>query len=56
MPKLSRLEEITDLRAVWQNGAKDFTEWLAKEENINILSEAAGLEMSAEETQSPIGK
>ena len=56
MAALGRLEEITDLRAVWQNGAKDFTEWLAKEENINILSEAAGLEMSAEETQSPIGK
>ncbi len=56
MAALGRLEEITDLRAVWQNDAKDFTEWLAKEENMNILSHAAGLEISAEETQSPVGK
>ena len=56
MAALGRLEEITDLRAVWQNDAKDFTEWLAKEENMNILSKAAGLEISAEETQSPVGK
>lgn len=56
MAVLGRLEEITDLRAVWQNDAKDFTEWLAKEENMNILSQAAGLEISAEETQSPVGK
>lgn len=53
---LSRLEEITDLRAVWQNDAKDFTEWLSREENINILSEATGLDLSAEETHSPVGK
>ena len=56
MPKLSRLEEITDLRAIWKNEAKDFTEWLAKEDNINLLAESTGLEMSAEETQSPVGK
>ena len=56
MAILGRLEEITDLRAIWQNESKDFTEWLAKEENINLLAESAGLEMSAEETQSPVGK
>ncbi|MBQ3447589.1 MAG: hypothetical protein IJG37_08100, partial [Synergistaceae bacterium] len=56
MASLGRLEEITDLRAIWQNDAKDFTEWLAKEENINLLAQSAGLEMSAEETQSPVGK
>ena len=56
LPRLSRLEEITDLRTVWQNDAKDFTEWLAKEDNINLLSEASGLEFSAEETHSPVGK
>ncbi|MBQ6113506.1 MAG: hypothetical protein IJL10_04485, partial [Synergistaceae bacterium] len=56
MAVLGRLEEITDLRAIWQDVAKDFTEWLAKEENINLLAESTGLEMSAEETQSQVGK
>ena len=56
MAVLGRLEEITDLRAIWQDEAKDFTEWLAKEENINLLAESTGLEMSAEETQSQVGK
>ena len=53
---LGRLEEITDLRAIWQNEAKDFTEWLANEDNIKILAEATGLEISAEETHSSVGK
>ena len=56
MTRLSRLEEITDLRTIWQNEAKDFTEWLAKEENINLLAQSTGLEITAEETQSPVGK
>lgn len=54
--RLSRLEEITDLRTVWQNETRDFTEWLANEENINLLAQETGLEISAEETQSPVGK
>lgn len=29
--KLSKLEEITDLRTVWPHEAADFTLWLAKE-------------------------
>ncbi|MBQ3401951.1 MAG: DUF4268 domain-containing protein [Synergistaceae bacterium] len=56
MASLGRLEEITDLRTIWQNDSKDFTEWLAKEDNINLLSETTGLEISAEETHSPVGK
>ena len=40
--KLGKLEQITDLRSVWKHEAKDFTPWLAKEENLEILSEAVG--------------
>lgn len=54
--RLSRLEEITDLSTIWHDDTKDFTEWLAKEENINLLAQSAGLEISAEETHSPVGK
>ncbi|MBQ6971105.1 MAG: DUF4268 domain-containing protein [Synergistaceae bacterium] len=56
IPRLSRLEEITDLSTIWHDEAKDFTDWLAKEENMHILSQSAGLEISAEETHSPVGK
>ena len=42
--KLGKLEQITDLRSVWKHEAKDFTPWLAKEENLEILSEAVGID------------
>lgn len=40
--KLGRLEKITDLRSIWKHEAKEFTPWLAKEENLELLSEAVG--------------
>ena len=53
---LSRLEEITDLSMILQGESNDFTEWLAKDENIrtltDLLSEAAGLKFSAEKIKS----
>lgn len=55
MVTLGRLEEIEDLRKIWQNEAKDFTAWLAKEENLKLLSETIGLEINIEETDSPVG-
>ena len=47
--KLGKLEQITDLRSVWKHEAKDFTPWLAKEENLEILSEAVGIDIVVEE-------
>jgi hypothetical protein len=38
MRKLGNLKTI-DLRSVWGHEALDFTRWLAKEENINLLAE-----------------
>ena len=40
---LGRLERLTDLRGVWDDEARDFTPWLAKPENLSILSEHLGL-------------
>ena len=55
MIKLGRLEEIKDLRKVWPHEALDFTPWLAKEENIALLSDAIGIDITLEETESSVG-
>lgn len=53
--KLGKLEQVTDLRSIWKHEAKDFTPWLAKEENMEILSEAVGIDIVVEEQESNVG-
>ncbi len=53
--KLGKLEQITDLRSVWKNEAKDFTPWLAKDENLEALGDAIGIDIVLEETESSVG-
>jgi len=55
MVSLGTLKELKDLRNVWPNEAKDFTPWLAEEENMEILSEAVGLDITIDETESNVG-
>lgn len=55
MIKLSKLEEIQDIRKVWRNEALDFTPWLSKDENIAILSDAIGIDITVNETESVVG-
>ena len=55
MIKLNKLEEIRDLRKVWPKEALDFTPWLAKEENISLLSDAVGIDISVNGTEAPVG-
>ncbi len=40
--EIGRLQEI-DIRNLWKHEQYDFSEWLSKEENINILNEILGL-------------
>ena len=42
---LSRLKQV-DLREAWQHEAYDFTNWLAEEDNIELLSDEIGVEIS----------
>ncbi len=35
-----------DLREVWQHEAIQFTKWLAKDENLSLLSDEIGIEIS----------
>lgn len=53
--KLDKLKQIKDLREVWPNEAKDFTPWLAKEENLKLLGETIGIEMELTEKESAVG-
>jgi len=42
MSQLGRLTRIKDIRQTWPNEARNFTPWLAMEENLSILSETLG--------------
>lgn len=53
-PKLSRLERV-DIRDVWANEAASFTPWLAMEENLELLSEAIGIDLEFEAKDRSIG-
>lgn len=55
MITLQQLKEITDLRSIWKNEATDFTPWLAEDENISILGDAVGLDITVDEQESAVG-
>lgn len=54
-PELGMLTEIEDLRSVWPNEATDFTPWLARDSSMRVLSDAVGLDLSVDETESSVG-
>lgn len=55
MVTMGKLEEISDLRTVWPHEALDFTPWLSQDENITLLGDAVGLDITVEETESAVG-
>ena len=55
MINLGKLKEIKDLRKVWPHEAIDFTPWLAEEDNLALLADAVGLEITVDETESSVG-
>lgn len=55
MVNLSQLKEIKDLRTVWPHEALDFTPWLADDDNISLLADAVGLDITVDETESSVG-
>lgn len=55
MFNLGKLKEIKDLRKVWKHEALDFTPWLAEEDNLAMLADAVGLEITLDETESSVG-
>lgn len=55
MATLGKLTEIKDLRTAWPHEAIDFTPWLSKDENISLLSDAVGLDITVDEMESSVG-
>ncbi len=53
--KLGKIKRVTDLRSVWHHEAKDFSKWLAQENNLLQLSEAIGVDIVLEELESSVG-
>ena len=54
MKKLGRLVEVP-LREVWSHEQYDFSDWLAKEENLALLGEKIGLTLVEPETERFVG-
>jgi hypothetical protein len=54
MVKLSKLEKV-NLREVWKHEALDFTNWLAKPENLEALSDEIGIDISLIQTEASVG-
>lgn len=52
---LSKLKKI-DLRKAWKHEAADFTNWLADEENLQLLSDEIGIDISLIQTEASVGK
>jgi hypothetical protein len=51
---LGRLEKV-DLRQIWQTEGQDFTPWLAREENLEMLGEVIGMELELEAQEKDVG-
>ena len=52
---LAPLNKI-DIRKVWKNEASDFTNWLAKPDNLQILGKEIGIDISLIRTEAPVGR
>lgn len=55
MTQLGRLERV-DLRAEWSKEDRDFTPWLAQEENIALLGETLSMSLEVEEEERRVGR
>lgn len=54
MHHLAALKKV-DLREFWRHEALDFTQWLAREENLDLLSNEIGIQLSDVQAEVPIG-
>lgn len=55
MTDLGRLKRV-DLRAEWTKEDRDFTPWLAREENIALLGETLNMSLEVEQEERRVGR
>lgn len=55
MTSLGRLTRV-DLRAEWSTEDRDFTPWLAREDNIKLLGETLGMDLEVEAEEKRVGR
>ena len=55
MATLGKIKKIDDLRTIWKHEARDFSKWLAQEDNLALLSETIGMDIILKETESSVG-
>ncbi len=55
MPTFGNLKQV-DLRTGWNHEAFDFTKWLVKPENLQLLSDEIGIEVAPLEAEARTGK
>ena len=53
--ELGKLENV-ELREIWKHEALDFTKWLAKKENIALLSKEIGINIEVIDTEMSVGR
>ncbi len=53
--ELGKLQTV-DLRKAWKHEALDFTNWLAKDENLGLLSDEIGIGLQVIQTEASVGK
>jgi len=52
---LGRLTKIDNIRDIWPDEARDFTPWLAQENNIRLLGDTIGIELEVETQEKDVG-
>jgi Domain of unknown function (DUF4268) len=55
MNELGRLEQVP-LRDAWVHEARNFTKWLAEDDNLDLLGEALNLNLSLVDTEVSVGR
>ncbi|MCD6109222.1 DUF4268 domain-containing protein [bacterium] len=53
--ELGKLQKV-DLRKAWKHEALDFTNWLARDENLGLLSDEIGIGLQVIQTEASVGK
>ncbi|KYC47989.1 MAG: hypothetical protein AMQ22_01905 [Candidatus Methanofastidiosum methylothiophilum] len=52
---LGTLKKV-DLRSIWKNEEYDFSRWLAKTENLQLLSDEIGIQLIPKDTEAAVGR